>query len=238
MVGAAVFAASAFATIPGDAPSSAISIAAVPFSIDGTLTPINFEGGLDYEMWYRVHLVAGHTINVTATVPGGGEPNFWVAAVSRKSGEYSFTSDPVDATTRHLLLLPNRTTDYYVNVWSSNPGTFTLSAAEAAPVPYPMSSFKVPATAKKNKKFTVSVVVKPDYDGFVTPVRFYIERKSGSKYKPYGYVNAPEVDGTSDWSKFAATFKLPKGTFHIRARFTDAVHPATYTKGWKTITVS
>jgi hypothetical protein len=200
------------------------------------MTPINSEDGLDYEMWYRVHLIAGHTVNVTSTVLAGGDPNFWVRAVDVKKGEFSFTSDPVNATTRHLALLPNRTTDYYINVWSSNPGTCAVSAADIDPIAFSMSKFTVPAKAKKNKKFAISVVFTPDYDGFVSPSRFYLERKSGKHFKKYKYLNATILDGTATWTKMGTTTKLPKGTFRIRARFIDAVHPATFTK-WKTLKV-
>lgn len=217
-----------------DAP---VALPALPWtaSVDGTFTATSLDGETDYEYWYSLPMTAGQTVSVEATVPAIGEPGFVVFPSSFSTQGFLF-SDYVDWTHQKLAIMAPHTGNYVIGMLSSAPGTFTINATVIAAPKYPMSGFSVPKKAKKKTNFTVAVNVSPDYDSFSSPIRFYVERKSGKKYKKYSNVGSSIYGGSSSFTKFTAKLKLPKGTYRVRARFTDAVHPVKYT-AWKSVTV-
>ena len=137
-----------------------------------------------------------------------------------------------------LLITANRTTDYYLWVFSSTASTVTVST-DFAPVPkYPMTKFTLPYRAKSKAKFTVSVNVTPNYGSFTSPIRFYIQkRNSAGRFKAYKYVNAGITGDNPSFTRFGVRTSLSKrGTYRVRARFNDVNHSSKYT-AWKTIRI-
>jgi hypothetical protein len=206
-------------------------------SIDGTLTTVNYLGGFtDYEYWYSFNMSAGQTISVTATVAVGSDTDFMFTTRAFVHDSH-LVSDPFDSTHRVLAIMAPRTSTYLLEVYSSTPGTFTIKSVAIPPVRYSLSAFSVPKAAKRKKNFTVSVKVSPDYDSIFVPIRYYIERKSGKRWKKYGTAKGSILSGSAAYTKFSAKLKLPKATFRVRARFVDAAHAKAKYTAWKTVKV-
>jgi hypothetical protein len=130
------------------------------------------------------------------------------------------------------------TGDYFVVASGGAVGSFTVDVAIVLPLRYGMTSITAPRTARRNRTFTVSAVLKPGYDGFTSPITFYVERKKGGRWRSYRTAGGrtPSVLVGAQ-TTFKASLQLPAGAFRVRARFLDAAHPrATYT-GWKSVTV-
>jgi hypothetical protein len=228
----------ALAATPDEAMDAATALPSVPFGVDGTLTAVDYgSGDTEYESWHTIHMTAGQTISVTATLPAGEFNGFSFFSKAYMAGSGSLSSDPVDATHKRLDIMAPRTGTYYFIVWASAPGTYTVGAQERAAVSYKMSALTVPKTAKKSKSFSVSVRLSPDYDAILTPVRFYVERKSGSKWKKYKSFSTSITGGSVYYTKFSAKLKLPRGSFRVRARFADAAHPSVKYSSWKSVKV-
>ena len=225
--------------VSGDSWQNATPLPPLPWanSVDGTLTPVVDGADTYYDYWHTIDMTAGQTISVTATLPAGGVAGFGFFPKSFTANGAFLFSDTVDATHQKLAIMAPRTGTYFLFVSSSAPGAYALDAKVILAVNYPMSAFSVPKTAKKKKNFTVAVKVSPDYDSIFTPVRFYVERKSGRRWKKYSSVQSSFAGGSSTYSKFSAKLKLPKATFRVRARFLDAAHPHAKYTSWKTVRV-
>ena len=126
---------------------------------------------------------------------------------------------------------------------TTTPATFTVvPTVQAAPpvtpaIKYSLTTFSAPSKVKKKKSFALSVKVWPGYGGSVSPVKFIFQQKVGKKWKSvsWGTISSKVAAGTSSYTRYAGSAKLPKGTFRVRAKFADATHSAIYT-GYKTIT--
>jgi hypothetical protein len=69
-------------------------------------------------------------------------------------------------------------------------------------------------------------------------MRFYLQRKSGGKWRTYGASKAGKlVAGSASYSTFYASYKLPRGTYRVRAGFRDAAHPTTKYNRYKSVRV-
>jgi hypothetical protein len=224
----------AFAAVPGDDPSTAVSLA-LPASTSGNL--VDSPGYGDAMFWYTVHLTAGQTLAATITAAPGVD-NAWLGSFPVTAHGGMVSSDPISNSVEKIFVMAPWTGDYFLFAEADNLGMYWIDASIVGPLAYSMSPVTAPKTAKKNKAFNVGVVLTPDYDGLSSPIKFVVERRSGSKWKPYKTVTGGlAAGGSATRTPMKASLKLPKGTFRVRARFADAAHPAAKYTGWKTVTV-
>jgi hypothetical protein len=197
----------------------------------------------------------------TATYPWPYEYNIVVPLVKGKT--YSFTSqtlsdtswtfmlradgvparvvysDSVGAGVEKLTFMAPDTRYYWLTLVSDNIEDFTITASPASTVSFKLSGLSVPSSKKKGKSFGVSVKLAPTYNSQGVPIKFEIQRKVGKKFKPYGTAKSTElyIPNVYTYTKYASTIKIKKkGTFRIRAVFTDAAHKAMRT-GYKQIKI-
>ena len=210
---------------------------AVPAHASGKLFSEPGQG--DCEYWYQAHLTQGQTLSTTLT-----------AAPSTKAWAYMFSADQDDeyapilsdtVTTRveHLSFEAEHTGDYFLSLSGSKTGSFTVDAAIGARRTFALSALAVPVSATHGKSFGVSVKIAPGYNSPSSPLRFYLEKKSGGVFRPVTWTGAFMTwasTGTS--SKGSAKFTRGKGTYRVRARFKDAAHPTAKYTGWKTIKIT
>jgi len=221
---------------PGDGPSTAVTLPALPWSSVATGTLIQHDPST-WWFWYRLPLVVGQTINMTATVPPGSDEGIFCDAASFET-PMQLGSDYVDSATEKLTLIAPRTGDYFVVLGASSSAAFSLDATIVPAVPFSLSSVSAPRSVEKKKKFSASVTLRPDYDSVLPPIRFYFQHKVGKKWRASSSKDPNGLSGTTAYSTFVVkNLKISKaGVYRVRARFSDAAHPARYTK-WKTIIV-
>lgn len=188
--------------------------------------------------FFRTSLSAGQTLK--ASFESSEAVLNLKATVLPYSPSYGFTESVPNGDHKCSLSFMAPVTGIY-NIWvpASTAGTFTVSSLVSTDaVNFGLSSFKSPSSAKRSHSFSVSVKMWPGYNGPVTPVRFYFDRKITSKrYKSYGYVWGT-MSTFSTYSKFVATTKLKtKGTYRIRARFSDAAHSKSLYTAYHTIKI-
>jgi hypothetical protein len=137
-----------------------------------------------------------------------------------------------------LSLMVSKSGTYGYFLVGQNVGDFTLEVATTTPVPFRLSTFGVPKSKKRKAKFTIFVRTNPRYNGFTSPVRFQIERRKSGKWRPFSSVGSSRTEDDSSYSKFLARLKLSKkGTYRIRAKFSDAAHAKSVFSSWKTIKI-
>ena len=236
IVAVAALPAVAFASVAGDSGDTAITLA-VPSHVTGTLVTDPDPDFNDAVLWYTVHMTAGQTLAATITA----DPSVaWTGLESFAAlgfGGECF-SDYVSDNVGRLRLMAPSTGDYFVIAEADAPAPFSIDATIVPAVPFSLSSVTAPKTAKKNKSFGVACSVAPVYDGLASPIRFYAQRKSGSTWKAYKNVAGGLADDSSATrTPFKASFKLPKGTYRVRARFVDAAHKTAKYSGWKSVKV-
>ena len=209
----------------------------VPSHANGRLFAVPDEG--DCEYWYEVHLSAGQTLSTTVTALPATK--VWAFMLSAdQDDEYApILSDTVTTHIEHLSFEAEHTGDYFLSLSGSKTGTFTVDAAIGARRTFSLSAFTVPVSATHGKSFGVSVKIAPGYNSPSSPLRFYLEKKSGGVFKPVTWTGAFMTwasTGTS--SKGSAKFSRGKGTYRIRARFKDAAHASAKYTSWKTIKIT
>ena len=216
----------------------------VPSTVSGTLNLVPASGEDEaYGMYaYSVHLTKGQTLAATLSV----DPSVTYPYLDACSDNVKITtdqySDPVPGSyLQRLRLLAPATGTYYVVAYADNAGPYSIDAAIVPAVYYKLSSMTVPkaGTPRKNKAFTVSASVAPDYDGLTSPMTFYVQRYLNKKWRTYGAAHAGVLapGGTVSKTPFKTSLKLPAGTFRVRARFMDAGHPSAKYTAWKTVKV-
>jgi len=181
---------------------------------------------------YAVTLTKGQTIAATITADPAES-----ITLSAWSDEYfgGVVSDYVQPGVDSLSFMAPASGVYFLeadNFFTSTLSTFSVDASIVETRTFALGSLVVPASAKVKHSFTVSARLTPMYNGITTPVRFYVEKKaSNGKYKSYTAKTANRLSNDSGvYSKYSYKFKLSKkGTYKIRARFTDAAHSAVYT---------
>jgi hypothetical protein len=214
-----------------------VQLSGLPWSQDatGSLVTTSVAGKTYYVYNYRVPVSKGKTVSFTSTTLTDGS---FMALEAPYRAQAMIISDPVSPGVEKLTFMAPKWGNYYLTIYGSKVETFTISGAEIATQKYKMTSLVVPGSKKKGKAFTVSVKVWPGYNSVFSPIKFEVQRKVGKKMKSYSTVNSDGVGDDSRYTKFAAKVKIKKkGTFRIRAKFSDAAHAkATYT-GWKTIKI-
>jgi hypothetical protein len=207
-----------------------VVLPSIPFVATGTL--VAPRPNQKPEFWYTVPIAKKQTVEATLTADSA------VGSARFIFDSWSFTtpmrlwSDPLSSSVSSLFMLAPVDGVYYFRVFGDYPGTFTLDATNTASVAYQLSAIGVPKKKVSHKKsFTVSVTLRPDYDGLTLPVRFYIERWSGHKWRTFTHVTADKVKGTAAYSTFYTNMRIAKkGSFRIKARFLDVANPTpTYT---------
>jgi hypothetical protein len=179
--------------------------------------------------WLNLVIPAGQTVRITQT-PG-------VGVVNMKSMFISPSDRPAFIPfTTTVDFIAARTDTYTVNLTASSLGTFTVQAVTIPAQKFSLTGLSVPSKAKKNKKFGISVRLSPLYSGYHPTVVFVVERRSG-KFKPYTTVKSVWGYTKATYEPFSGTVKLPKGTFRIRAKFTDAAHKTPTYSAYKQVVV-
>ncbi len=131
------------------------------------------------------------------------------------------------------------TDNYFVVVVGSAVGTVSVNAVTIPAVQFSLKSMSARSAVKAKKTFSVSAKITPGYNSSTSPMKFYLQRKSGGKWKTFGASKSGKLtkDSTAAFSKFSASYKLSKGTYRVRAGFKDAAHPKTKYNSYKTIKV-
>jgi hypothetical protein len=227
--------ASAFAQ-SGDSVGSATTLT-LPSTVTTDLVSATGASGFsEHGYWFKVPLNKGDTLRADFT-PAAGVTNLRALAQLNKNYAQQ-VADPLGGGAMRLTLLAPVTDVYNVYVSASATGTFSVSASKITKVAYTLFGFSAPSKAKKNAKIALGVSMTPDYDGITSPIRFYIDKKKGKKFKALTWVAGAFSAGNASYSRYTGSVKLPKGTYRVRARFTDAANSAVYyPKKYKTITV-
>jgi hypothetical protein len=232
----------AFATgVPGDSFVNSTSLN----DYNGSTLTTGLSGtsiaGPGTQYWFKVELAAGDVLNADFTYLPDDDNSFLFQAYVLPTNPLVGT-DAISSSLSRLTFVAPASGMYTVLLGTSHAGTFTVAPTVTrkvvpAPIKYGFSSFSAPSSVKKGKKFSLSVRLSPSYPGSASAVKFLVERKVGSKYKPYATVGTAFNGSTAAYSRFAATTKLStKATYRVRAKFTDATHGATYT-GYKSLKV-
>jgi hypothetical protein len=221
---------------PGTALADGVTLTP-PCSVPGTLTLTPAPYGTDLEpicfAGFKVALHAGESLVATLTTgPGVTGTDF---RVTSNIGDYFFIADASPTSVTVLPFAGATTQTAWLTVYSSTPGTFTLDLGEAEPFKVSIGAMRAPKTAKRKRRFSVSASL-ADYNGFVTPIRFVLDRKVRGKWRPYSSAAAHDAFDIKSWT-YESRLRLPRGTFRIRARFKDAAHPVAQYNRWKTIVV-
>jgi hypothetical protein len=196
-------------------------------------------GASDHEYWYQVHLSKGQSLS--ATVTAAPATKAWAFMLSAdQDDEYGpILSDTISSRVEHLSFEAEHTGDYFLSLSGVTTGTVTVDASIVHARTFKLRSFTVPASVTHGKSFSVSVKTTPAYNSPSSPLRFYIEKKTGGVWKASTWTTAFMTwasTGTS--SKGSVKYALGKGTYRIRARFKDAAHTTSTYTGWKSITVT
>jgi hypothetical protein len=223
---------------PGEM-SEPAPLPALPWSapFEATLLPVTTPDSLG---WYfcSMCLEKGQTISATMTVGSDMGPSKLFAFSPQ--GAYLGTTARLSGSSRvgNLKVMAPREGNYSFMMLADRIGDFSFEVATTTPVPYKLISFGVPKTKKRRSKFAVSVRTNPRYNGFVSPVRFQIERRIGGKWRAFSSVGGRLAEEGERYSRCSAKMKLSKrGTYRIRAKLADAAHPKATFTGWKTIKV-
>lgn len=190
--------------------------------------------------WYfcSIGLERGQTVSATMTVGSDIGPSKLFAFSSQ--GAYLGTTARLTGSSRvgNLKVMAPREGNYTFMMLADRIGDFTFEVATTTPVPYKLISFGVPKTKKRRSQFAVSVRTNPRYNGFVSPVRFQIERRTSGKWRAFSSKGGRLAEEGERYSRCSAKMKLTKrGTYRIRAKFADAAHPKATFTGWRTIRV-
>jgi hypothetical protein len=193
-------------------------------------------GNTTGEHYFKVQLAAGNTLRADFT--NSLETSNLKAVVLPYARGYSFIeADRLSGSFTRLTFMAPVSGIYTIDVSASMAGTFTVTSANIAAVRYGFSGFSAPSKPRRNTTFGLTVKLGPDYDGPTSPVKFAVQRKVGKKWKSYRSVATRFSGGTTAYTRFSGSSKLPKGTFRVRASFSDAAHRKAIYTGWKTIKV-
>jgi hypothetical protein len=229
----------AFATATDGDIENPVALPGLPWSTPqtGTFLPDPWEGHTWGSFWYHISLAKGQTVRFTAVNDSAADIG-GIFVDSYSPTPYSQSSPESYGSTSTVSLLPPVTGEYIVNLWGYNPGSFSLDVTATAPMSFKLATFSVPKSVKHKKSYTVGVNVLPSYNGLTSPIKFYIERKSGKRFKPYGSLGVNKLSGNSSYTRFSGTGTISKaGTYRVRGKFTDAAHPAANYTAWKTLIV-
>ena len=224
---------------PGDSESNAVALT-LGASTAGTLAASPADPA-DYLFVYSVALQAGQTVVATCTPsPEIANPDMlaWASFMTDIAGIRSHGIPPAP---RVAYLLAPKTGTYYLSIFGqSTPGTFTLDAALTQPISYSLSGMGVHFIRRDSRSrrtyVTVSTTLVGLFDEFNVPVSFVVMRKLNGSWRTYHtYKGMLSSQPDSTHTSFAAGVNMLKGTYRVRARFTDAAHLTPRYNAWKTI---
>jgi hypothetical protein len=220
----------------GDA-DNPVTPGSVPWSHDvtGSLVATVDAGVTYYEHWCEIPMTRGQTARFTLR---SLDADALLSVMSKTLVPAGFVcSKTVGTGVQALTFMAPRTGSYYLVLDGSSVSTFTLNSAIAPTTKYKMSGFTAPKSKKKNAKFAVSVKLSRAYNSLGSPVQFQVQRKLGKKWKSYS--TAVGSAGLVAYPvKYSAKVKIKKkGTFRIRAKFSDAAHSKARYTAWKTIKI-
>jgi hypothetical protein len=193
----------------------------------------------DYSYYYCASLKAGQTVSVTSTIDptvGAG-----VAAWSMSDLQpYAVFSNYVSDSVANLKFMAPSAGVYWVNVIGVWDGAadFSLDATTVPAVRFTLGAMSAPKYPKHTAYFTASMKLYKGYNSTKSPIRLYVQRKVSGHWKAYTSKAAGlKTTPSNSYSTASAKFKLPKGTFRIRARFLDAAHKTAKYNSYKTVYV-
>jgi hypothetical protein len=119
------------------------------------------------------------------------------------------------------------TTSFGMYVWGTPDATFTINVGNVATQRIHFTKISVPRKGRKHRWIWVSATISPGYFGFDQAVRFIVRRKVGSRWVAFsmrgGFMPSTNIHTRS--IVVPAALVLPKGTYRVRARFIDGMHP-------------
>lgn len=249
---AVAFAAMLFATVAlpalafaetGDLDNPQV-IATPPWSqvASGTTVATTAEGETSYAYNYLVRLIKGQTYTFTSRVPSATETLDDYSFLLLLSPNYSppgilISDSGATADVQTLKFMAPVTRYYWLSIQSSRVASFTLDAAYSAKTWFKVSAVSVPKSAKRNKSFKATVKLSPRYNSLGSPIKFQVQRKVGRKWKAYSTAKSEMSGLDQGYTQFASAMKIKKkGTYRVRAVFSDAANKARYT-GYKTVKI-
>ena len=227
------------ADTPGTTLATPLVLPAIPWSADvtGTLVPYAWESFTDYDLFYRLYMTQGETVSMTASTTVAGQefsvlvvPHDWIYDLRQ-------FADDVNPTTLKLTFMAPRTGYYDLNPYANSAIPIAMNITTTTPPAFSLSSVSLSKSApKKNTSFSISVKLLGEYDGFMNPVTFVVQKWNGKKYKGFNTYKPKVVDGDLMWMKFSKSLSLKAAKYQVQACFSDAAH-ATQTTKWKKFTV-
>jgi hypothetical protein len=234
----------------GDAGAPEV-IAGPPWSQQetGTTVAVTENGETRYEYYYSVRLIKGQTYVFNCQMQFGLPDS--PAAAPDESGMLMLSpilsppgvvvSDSAYSASRSRLKFMAPVTRYYLlSLQSSRAATFSLEATTSYRVWFNMTDLVVPKSVKKGRSFKTSVNVYGRYNSLGSPITFQIQRKVGRRWATYATARSsvPDIAEVAEThTPFASSIKLKrKGTYRIRACFSDAANAPRYTT-YKTVKV-
>ena len=201
----------------------------VPFSVAGTLTAPSYFWGCE------LHLHRAQSIVATLSTSSGLVKVDFRA--SSPQTPYFLLGDPT-ASPQVLPVSGDSSETCWLMITASKPGTFTLGVANASPLKAKLRGITARKTVHRGRRFRVQTSLS-DYDGFWSPIRFFVERRRHNKWKAYRSARGDDVFGKNDMGDwhYDTFFKLPRGKYRVRARIRDAAHPKATFDRWQTIKV-
>lgn len=143
------------------------------------------------------------------------------------------TDAPSDPGLQILTFMAPKTASYTLRAVADRVETFTVSAQLRPAVRYWMSSFKVPPVTKRKKKFSAEVELSYNYDSFGVPIKFFVQRKVGRRWRSYAAAWATD----EYFNRYSVAFRIKRaGAYRIRARFSDIAHTPKYTS-WRKLRI-
>lgn len=193
--------------------------------------------------YLRVELKAGKTMKMKFT-PAAGVNNLkaLVFPLVFNVGQRIVESSTDASGFGRLNFMAPKTAMYTIYVGSSSLGTFSVEPTMTSTTKFSIGSMTAPSKTRLYKAFTVSAKLTPAYNGPTSPVRFYVQRKVSGRWKSYGSVAGKFSTEAKTYTKFTASlqthsFRMPIGTYRVRARFTDAAHKTPKYSSYKTFYV-
>jgi hypothetical protein len=208
-----------------------------PCTVAGTLTlspPPPFSNvASSASAGFTIPLHAGETFTATLTTGPGVDCTHF--GVTTHFCDWWIVDASRSGSVRVLRFAGETSQTALLDVSASSAGTFTLDVGQSAPLQVGIGPMRGPSRAKRKRAFWVDTKLS-DYNGFITPVRFMIDRKVHGRWRGYSSILGNGDSPGESWHYYAK-LRLPRGTFRVRARFRDAAHPTALYNRWKTITV-
>jgi hypothetical protein len=212
-----------------------VPLPALPWSHPATGTLVS--SGSIAGVSYNINLTRGQTIVATLTTdPAVKEPVF-VFGPASMSAESAVTSREISATVNRLNVMASVSGTYNLVILADTGGDYSLEMATTTPVPFGLASFWVPSAMAKNRRFAVSVSTWPTYNGFTSPIRFQIDRRSHGVWRAFSSIASDGIDVGTTHTRFTGRMRLKAGTYRIRARFSDAAHARAQYTAFRTVRV-